>query len=146
MLCCFKIKRTSNLDVIVIVNSHLYCASYNTCKYRWHITANGDDSSDDNDNDNEDDNDNNKNIDKVIVIIVAVSFMSMSLYDQTFPFSFAANYSRDSLRYSDLAETNIETGRNNVELRCLHLLTNNLCKLWTCHLPQVTYRACLKII
>jgi len=47
-----------------------YCAFYNTCKDRWHITSNSDDSSDDNDDDNEYDNDNNKNIDKIIVIIV----------------------------------------------------------------------------
>jgi len=39
--------------VIVIINSHLYCASYNTCKDLWHITSNGDDK----DNDNNDDND-----------------------------------------------------------------------------------------
>ena len=42
--------------VIVIVNSHLYCVSYNTCKDRWHITSNGDDN-DDKDNNNDDDND-----------------------------------------------------------------------------------------
>jgi len=50
--------------------SSLHCASYNTCKGRWRITSNGDDSNDNNDNDNEHDNGNNKNINKIIVIIV----------------------------------------------------------------------------
>ena len=33
---------------IVIVNSHLYCASYNACNDRWCITSDGNDSNDDN--------------------------------------------------------------------------------------------------
>jgi len=48
--------------IIISVNRHLYCTSNNTCKDRWHITSNCDDSNDDNDND--------KNTDEVTVIIV----------------------------------------------------------------------------
>jgi len=51
----FNRKKRKNVNV----NNHLYCASYNTCKDRWCITSNGDDSIDD----NHDDNDDNKNID-----------------------------------------------------------------------------------
>jgi len=44
---------------LIVKQSFLY-ASYNTCKDRWRITSNVDDSNEDNDSDNEDDNDNNK--------------------------------------------------------------------------------------
>jgi len=53
-------------ETVVMVNSKT--VSYNTCKDRWRITSNGDDSNDDSDNDNEDDTDNNKDVDKIIVI------------------------------------------------------------------------------
>jgi len=50
-------------QTVAMRNYHFYYTSYNTCKDRWRITSNGDDSNDDNDNDNENDrpNDNNKN-------------------------------------------------------------------------------------
>jgi len=59
-----------SIIVIVIVKHQFYCASYNTCKDRWRITSNGDNSNDDKDNDNEDDNDSNKNTDKIIVTMI----------------------------------------------------------------------------
>jgi len=42
-VCARKKMCLTKKIVIVIVNSHLYCASYNTCKDRWRITSNVED-------------------------------------------------------------------------------------------------------
>jgi len=43
--------------IVIVKQSFLLRLLNNTCKVRWRITLNGDDSSDDDDNDNEDYND-----------------------------------------------------------------------------------------